>query len=151
MQYIILWIRLAFGAHSLLSGLNYFFEFLPPPRVVHPLAGPFVDSMTEMGLFGVIKVVESLVGICLITNKFVPLALVAELPTSITIFWMSVIVIHSERSVFTGSRELAYNLFLIAMYAGYYVNLLKQTAKPVPVWNVWRDMLAKASNKDGAL
>ena len=60
MRYVMLWIRLAFGAHSLLSGLNYFVGFLPEPHVMHPIAGPFVDSMTAMGLFSIIKVVECL-------------------------------------------------------------------------------------------
>ena len=149
MRYVMLWIRLAFGAHSLLSGLNYFVGFLPEPHVMHPIAGPFVDSMTAMGLFGVIKVVEVLVGLCLITNRFVPLALVAELPTSITIFWMSAIVIHSHRSVYTGSRELVFNLILLAFYAGHYRALFRQTTQPKPLWSHWQAMLDEAMNKGG--
>src|SRR5437879_1813156 len=94
-EYVVLWARVVFGAHSLLSGLNYFIAFLPLPKVMHPIAGPFVDSMTAMGLFDAIKVVEVLVGISLLLNRGVLIALLAELPTSVSIFWMSVIVVHS--------------------------------------------------------
>jgi hypothetical protein len=146
MKYIMLWIRLAFGAHSLLSGLNYFFEFLPAPHVTHPIAGPFVDSMTAMGLFDVIKVVECLVGLCLVTNRFVPLALVAELPTSITIFWMSALVVGAPRQVYTGSKELLFNLSLLAFYAGHYRFLLRQTADTLPIWSHWKGLFDQATN-----
>jgi hypothetical protein len=147
MKYIMLWIRLAFGAHSLLSGANYFLEFLPLPHVVHPIAGPFVDSMTAMGLFSVIKGLETLVGLCLITNRFVPLALVAELPTSITIFWLSVITVHSSRSTYTGSKELFFNASLLIFYAGHYKHLFIQKAETLPLWSHWQGLVAEALGK----
>jgi hypothetical protein len=149
MNYIMLWIRLAFGAHSLLSGLNYFFEFLPTPQVMHPVAGPFVYSMTEMGLFTVIKIVEVLVGLSLIFNRFVPLALVAELPTSITIFWLSVIVVGAPRQLYTGSKELFFNASLLIFYAGYYKALFTPKAETKPLWHHWRGMLDQALGKGG--
>lgn len=148
MRYLILWIQMAFGMHSLVSGANYFLEVLPLPRVMHPIAGPFVDSMTAMGLFGVIKVVETLVGIALIANRFVPLALVAELPTSITISWMSVLIVSSPRAVYTGIKEIAFNLILLAWYAGYFTPLLRARAEGRPLWQEWRSMLAAITGRD---
>lgn len=142
MRYVILWIQMAFGMHSLISGLNYFLEFLPLPRVLHPLAGPFVDAMTAMGLFDLIKLVETLVGIALITNRFVPLALIAELPTSITISWMSIIVVHSPRAVYTGLKEILFNVILLAWFAGWFTPLLRPRIEGRPLWREWRGMLA---------
>jgi hypothetical protein len=141
MRYLMLWIQMAFGMHSLISGLNYFFEFLPLPNVSHPIAGPFVNSMTAMGLFGVIKIVEVLVGFALILNRFVPLALLAELPTSITIAWMSVIVVHSDRAVYTGLKEILFNVILLAWFAGWFTPLLRPRAEGRPIWSEWRNML----------
>lgn len=148
MRYLMLWIQMAFGMHSLISGLNYFLEFLPLPNVQHPIAGPFVNSMTAMGLFDVIKVVEVLVGFALVFNRFVPLALVAELPTSITISWMSVIVVHSPRAVYTGFKEIAFNVILLAWFAGWFTPLFRPRSEPRPLWHEWRSMLATATGRD---
>lgn len=148
MRYVMLWIQMAFGMHSLISGLNYFLEFLPLPRVMHPIAGPFVDSMTAMGLFDLVKLVEVLVGFALIFNRFVPLALAAELPTSITISWMSVIVVQSERSVYTGLKEILFNVVLLAWYAGWFTPLLRPRSDGRPLWREWRAMLATAIGRD---
>ena len=150
MRYIMLWIQMVFGMHSLISGSNYFLEFLPLPNVKHPIAGPFVDSMTAMGLFDVIKIVETLVGLALIFNRFVPLALVAELPTSITIFWMSVIVVHSPRAVYTGLKEIIFNVILLAWFAGWFTHLLRPRNEGRPLWREWRSMLAAATGRDAA-
>ena len=148
MRYVMLWIQMAFGMHSLISGLNYFLEFLPLPRVMHPIAGPFVDSMTAMGLFDLVKLVEVLVGFALIFNRFVPLALLAELPTSITISWMSVIVVHSPRAVYTGLKEILFNLILLAWFAGWFTPLFRPKAEGRPLWNEWRGILAALTGAD---
>lgn len=148
MRYVMLWIQMAFGMHSLISGLNYFLEFLPLPRVMHPIAGPFVDSMTAMGLFDLVKLVEVLVGFALIFNRFVPLALIAELPTSITISWMSVIVVHSPRAVYTGLKEILFNLILLAWFAGWFTPLLRPRLDGRPLWSEWRGMLAALTGTD---
>lgn len=147
MRYVMLWVQMAFGMHSLISGANYFLEILPLPNVVHPIAGPFVNSMTAMGLFDVIKVVETLVGLALIFNRFVPLVLVAELPTSVTIFWMSVLVVQSERATYTGMKELAFNLLLLIWYAGYYKDMFALRAKGRPLWQEWQGILATATGR----
>ena len=148
MRYVMLWIQMAFGMHSLISGLNYFLEFLPLPRVMHPIAGPFVDAMTAMGLFDLIKLVEVLVGFALIFNRFVPLALIAELPTSITISWMSVIVVHSPRAVYTGLKEILFNLILLAWFAGWVTPLLRPTVEGRPLWSEWRGILSALTGAD---
>ncbi|PQA87637.1 hypothetical protein [Hyphococcus luteus] len=133
-KYVVVAAQGFFGGHSLFSGLNYFFQWLPSPQVTHPLAGPFIDSMTAMGLFDVIKGVEALVGALLLLNILTPVALLMELPISISIFYTSVIVVHSERSLFTGTRELVLNLFLIAAYFGFYKGLLKLRPEMRPLW-----------------
>lgn len=135
-KYVVIAARIFFGGHAFLSGMNYFVEYFPLPNVVHPIAGPFVDSLTNMGLFPYIKAVEAIVGVCLLTNRLVPLALLLELPTSIVIFYMSAIVVQSERSMFTGPRELLLNLFLIAAYAGYYVQILAVKSDLKPLWHL---------------
>jgi uncharacterized membrane protein YphA (DoxX/SURF4 family) len=133
-KYVILWVRIAFGVHSLVSGTNYFFHYLPQPPTEGTPIGPFIEEMDATGLFAVIKVVETLVGLCLLSNRLVPIALVAELPISVTIFCLSTFVDGSPRSIFTGPRELFYNTFLLISYAGYYVALASALSAPKPLW-----------------
>jgi hypothetical protein len=134
MRYVVLWVRIAFGAHSLLSGLNHFFQFLPLPPIDASPAGAFVAEMTRIGLYDLIKVVECVVGACLLLNAWVPLALLLEFPITVSIFQLSVFVDGGSRPTFTGSRELFYNLFLMAAYAGYFLPLLNRRNQLRELW-----------------
>jgi hypothetical protein len=87
-----------------------------------------------MGLFDLVKLVEMSVGILLLCNIFVPLALVLEMPISVTIFFLSSIVIQNDRSIWSGTRELGLNLFLLAAYAGYYWPMLRARTDIAPLW-----------------
>lgn len=134
-SYAILWLRIAFAAHALLSGINYFHPLVPaPPYAVSPI-GPFVAEMTRIGMYDFIKVVEILVGICLMLNLFVPLMLLIEMPTTVSIFYLSVVVDGGHRPMFTGPRELFYNVVLMAAYGSYFLPLLTAKATYSPVWS----------------
>ena len=135
MQYLVLWVRLFLGAHTLLSGLNHFFVFFPLPPVDLSPAGEFISIMTEVGLYDMIKVVEVLVGFCLVFNVFVPLALIAEFPITLSIFWLNVFIDGQPRQLFTGNRELIFHVFLLAAYAGYYLEVLKFKAPLKELWS----------------
>lgn len=132
--YVILWVRIAFGAHSLLSGINYFYPLVPLPALVVSPAGTFIAEMDNVGLYYFIKVVEVLVGIALLTNRFVPLALIAELPTSVSIFYLNTFVDAQPRQLFTGPRELAMNGVLILAYWPYFRAMLAYHAHYAPIW-----------------
>jgi hypothetical protein len=134
MKYVVLWVQIAFGAHSLLSGLNHFLEFLPLPPIDASPAGPFVAAMAEIGLYDFIKVVECVVGVCLLVNVFVPVALLIEFPITVSIFYLSIFVDGATRPTFTGWRELFYNTFLLTAYAGYFLPLLKWRIPQRPLW-----------------
>ena len=147
-SYVILWLRIAFGAHALLSGINYFHPLVPPPPYAISPIGPFVAEMTRIGMYDVIKVVEVVVGICLLLNLYVPLMLVLEMPTTVSIFYLSVVVDGGHRQMFTGPRELFYNAILMAAYASYFVPLLTARAQYSPIWG--RKPLAAAPPRAGS-
>lgn len=133
-SYAILWIRIAFGAHSLLSGINYFYPLIPLPALVVSPAGAFIGEMDNVGLYALIKVVEVAVGISLLTNRFVPLALMAELPTSLSIFYLNTFVDGAPRQLITGPRELFMNGVLMLAYWPYYRAMLTPSAVFAPIW-----------------
>lgn len=132
--YLILWVRIAFGAHSLLSGINYFYPLIPLPALIVSPAGNFVAEMEAVGLYTGIKVVEVIVGICLLTNRYVPLALLMEFPTSVSIFYLNTFVDGAPRQLFTGPREIIMNGVLILAYWPYYRALLTHKAIYSPLW-----------------
>jgi hypothetical protein len=142
MPYLIIWIRVFLGAHALLSGLNHFFEFFPLPPVDLSPAGAFVSAMTEVGLYDVIKVVEVVVGFCLVFNFFVPLALILEFPITLSIFWLNVFIDGEPRQLFTGIREMAFHLILFTAYAGYYLDMLRVKAPQQTLWSkqIWSEI-----------
>jgi hypothetical protein len=134
MNYVVVWVRYFFALHALWSGSNYFTGVMPQMQMEHPLAGPFQHYMTEMGLFAVVKAVETLVALCLIFNVFVPLALIMEVPISFNIFYLSNFVVADHRTVWTGPREIGMNLFLLAAYGGYFLPLFKARIPQKPLW-----------------
>lgn len=77
--------RFTLGAIFFVFGLNGFIGFLPAP----PLEGPaatFIGGLAASGyMFPWIKGTEVLVGLSLLTNRFVPLALVILAPISLNI------------------------------------------------------------------
>jgi len=136
--YAILWLRIAFGVHSLVSGLNYFFPLVPPAAIHLSPAAPFVAALDDVGLFFWIKLVEVAVGVLLL-NLYVPLALVMEMPTTLSIFYLNTFVDAMPRQLYTGPKELFLNLILIAAYSAYFLPLLAAKAEYTPIWRKARN------------
>jgi hypothetical protein len=115
-----------FGLWLLVFGLNYFFEFVPQPlgiksRYLH-LA--FIES----GLFAVGKVTDTVVGLCLLANRFVPLALVLSVPVIFNIAWVHFVMEGPHPSGYFLSFCQIYLLFA---YFPAYRSMLSLKAEPV--------------------
>ena len=77
--------RLIFGLGFLVFGLNGFINFMPTPPV-SPEAGAMLGALAKTGyFFPMIKVLEILIGILILTGFFVPLAITAAFPILIGI------------------------------------------------------------------
>jgi hypothetical protein len=135
MRYLVIFAQYYFGFHSLASGANHFLNFSETGKMVHPLATPFFDAMVNIGLYNIVKTIELVVGICLVTNRFVPLALIFEFPISLMIFFLSTVVIGKYPNNITGAKELVLNLFLFAGYAKYFMSTTVFKATQGPVWD----------------
>jgi hypothetical protein len=122
-------VRFLMGLPLLVFGLNGFFNFIPPPPTPMPagamaFAGALFQSGYMMQLIGATQLV---VGLMLVTNRFVPLALVLFAP-----FIVNSIAFHVflERSGLPMAGVfLALELYLAWVYRAAYRPLL--TAKTV--------------------
>jgi len=154
--YAILWVRIAFGAHALLSGINYFYPLVPPAPVNLSPAGPFVAQMDAVGLYALIKIVEVVVGLLLLANVYVPAALVLEMPTTMSIFFLNTFVDSSPRQLYTGPKELIMNGILILGYWAYFRALTTARAEYTPIWrdglnSQGHDPAAQSASAKGAV
>lgn len=130
MKYVILWFRIFFGAHLTYSSLRHYLTDWN--AMVPDVGGRFVNSLVETGLYEIVKAVEGVVGVCLLLNIFVPLALVIEFPISIVIFYLNFVIVGTGRQLFTGPQEVFLNGILILFYLGYYKDMLRLQVKPRP-------------------
>ncbi|MFZ6010157.1 MAG: DoxX family membrane protein [Bacteroidota bacterium] len=77
--------RIVMGLLFLVSSLGFFFQFMPQPE----LQGNAATFMTGMGASGyllpVVKVVELLCAVALLSGRFVPLATVIIFPITLNI------------------------------------------------------------------
>ena len=80
-------IRILFGLAFVVFGLDGFLQFIPRPTTPPPqAAGEFAYALIKTGyMFPLIKGTEVLVGLLLVTNVFVPLALVLIAPVLVNI------------------------------------------------------------------
>jgi len=77
--------RTVLGLAFFVFGLNGFLHFLPQPPMSGP-AGDFAGAMAAAGyLFPLVKGTEVIVGLLLLTNRYVPLALTILAPVMVNI------------------------------------------------------------------
>ena len=124
-------LRIYYGLHLIWSAARFWFVG-GQPVIPHPIAGPFIQSLTAMGLFPGIKALEGIIGIVLLTNRFVPLALVFEVPTNFTIFYLNVFITGAPRQLLTGPLELGVNCLMMLAYFRYYQHFLIARAYAAP-------------------
>ena len=84
--------RLLLGLIFFVFGLNGFFGFLPQPEM-SAAAGSFAGALAQTGyMFPLIKGLEVLAGIALLSGFFVPLALVVLSPIVVNIALFHVVL-----------------------------------------------------------
>jgi len=125
-------IRIYFGGHLLWSSIRYWTTDMQPV-IHHPIGGPFVASLVAIGAFPFIKSLEGAVGLALLSNRFVPLALVLEVPTSMTVFYLNTFVTGRIIGITTGPAELGANVALMFLYFAYYRPFLVAKSKVQPL------------------
>ena len=151
--------RLVLGVFYLLSGLNWFFGFLPmlphvgmPPDL--PIKHAVVVEMINSGwMFQSAKIVELIFGVSMLTNRAVPLMLAAALPVAFITFGLDALILDDIWNWMQGTESSAElwaaiadmivgglcvllpHLWLMWCYFGYYRPAMAWQAEPVEAWH----------------
>jgi putative oxidoreductase len=127
-------LRVYLGAFNFASGVNYFVRVWPQPIPADPLNSVYMSVTLHMGMFQLAKVIETVGGLCLMADLWVPFALVLLFPITVTVFIMDSFFSPLAHVVVSGARNFAFHVLLFAGYARYYLPLLSPSARLAPLW-----------------
>lgn len=121
-------VRLLLGLVFFVFGLNGFLQFIPLPPLPGP-AGSFMGALVATGyFFPVLKVTEIAAGVMLLSNRFVPLALILLAPIVVHIALFHIVL---------APTNLAMTVFLVAAesflgwrYRASFAGVLQSKASP---------------------
>lgn len=151
--------RIVLGVFYLLSGLNWFFGFIPflphigmpaDLRIKHDVVREMIDSGW---MFQSAKVIELVFGVFMLANRAVPLMLAAALPVAAITFGLDALILDDIAGWFAGTVSgpelwtaiedmivgglcvLLPHLWLMWCYAAYYRPMLAWKAVPDEAWH----------------
>ena len=109
---LVLAVQSLFGAWFLVHGLNYFVEFFrQPPGSTGP-SHELINTLISTGLFAWIKVIEIVVGVLLLAQRYVPLAIVAAVPITLVIAYMNFVLKHDTFGFVVGTAIILAQLIM---------------------------------------
>lgn len=120
--------RIGLGLMFLVFGLNGFLHFLPQPEL--PAAGgQFLGALAATGyMLPLIKGIEVVAGILLLSNRFVPLALAVLAPIAVNILAFHAALAPSGLPV--ALVIVAAELYLAWAYRGAFAPMLRAQTRP---------------------
>ena len=129
MKYAVWFVRLVFGAWMVPAGLNHFYRLFPQPMGSKALSHELIVALLSSHLFDIVKAVELIAGICVLTGFYAPLALVVCMPVSFCVFWWDT-PLEGGRAQFFGEAALLCNVLLCLAYIENYRSMFVLHAKP---------------------
>lgn len=77
-----------YGGWFLFHGLNWWLRYFPE-KSFGPDAHGLIPELIRSGLFDIVKLLEVVIGIALLADLYVPLAIVAAFPITFVIAWLN--------------------------------------------------------------
>jgi uncharacterized membrane protein YphA (DoxX/SURF4 family) len=129
-RYLPLIARIVMGLGFTVFGLNGFLHFIPEPKTPMPEgAGAFAGALMKTGyMFQMIAGTQLLVGVLLLLNRFVPLALVLIMPVLVNIIAFHLFL--APAGWIPGAVFMALELYLAWAYRKSYCSVLAARAVP---------------------
>ena len=130
MKYPIWFVRLIFGAWMVPAGLNHFVPLFPQPQGTG-LSGEVFHALFDSHLFDMVKAVELLAGLSVLTGIYTPLMLVVCMPVSFCVFfWDTPLEGWGSRASIFGEAALLSNVLLCLAYIRSYRSMFTFHSKP---------------------
>jgi putative oxidoreductase len=128
MKTTVLICRILLGILYLVFGLDYFLHFIPYQPPLHPgAAGAFKAGLVAAGYFYPMqKTIQVLGGLCLLSNRYAPLAAVVLFPISLNVFLFHTLLAPEAWQM--GVILLVPNLLLAIGWWKYYKSIFTQKA-----------------------
>lgn len=121
--------RSLMGLLFLVTGLNGFLHFLPQPSTMPQGAAAFGAALMNTGyMFPLIMGTQAIVGVLLLVNRFVPLALVLIAPVVVNIIGFHVFL--APAGIGPGLVALLLEIYLVWAYRNSYGSMLTPRATP---------------------
>ncbi len=121
--------RILMGLGFIVFGLNGFLNFLPPPPNLPEPVANFMKAMIETRyMFPLIAGTQLVVGILLVINLFVPLALVLIAPVIVNIIAFHLFL--DPAGIVPGLIVLLLEISLVWAYRDYFRSLFTLRTKP---------------------
>jgi uncharacterized membrane protein YphA (DoxX/SURF4 family) len=131
MKYGVWFIRLLFAAWMIPAGLNHFIPLFPQPMGSKPLSHELIVALLDSRLFDLVKAVELLAGISVLTGFYTPLALIVCMPVSFCVFfWDTPLEGWTSRAAIFGASVLVCNVLLCLTYLRSYRSMFAVRAQP---------------------
>ena len=135
MRHAVWFVRLIYAAWMIPAGLNHFVRLYPQPTGNQPISTEVFTALLDSGLFTLVKAVELLAGLALLFGFRVPLALLAVLPVSFTVwYWDTELQGWWTVSAIYGWAVLSCNVLLCLAYWPSYRAMFSRDARPHLAW-----------------
>ena len=120
--------RVLLGLVFVVFGLNGFFHFIPPPEM-NEAAGAFMGVLVGTGYFMVVvKLVEVVAGLMILTGRFLPLGLVLLAPVSVHILLFHIFI--DQTGLGMAVFIIVMQLFLAWVYRDSFRGVLEANPSP---------------------
>jgi uncharacterized membrane protein YphA (DoxX/SURF4 family) len=128
MKFAVIVARVLLGLIFVVFGLNGFFNFIQPPEM-NDTARTFMGALAGTGYFMiVVKLVEVVSGLMILTGRFLPLGLILLAPVSVNILLFHIFLDPSTLAM--AVAIVVMQLFLAWAYRDSFSGVLQAGAKP---------------------
>lgn len=131
MKYAVWFVRLVFAAWMIPAGINHFYPLYPQPMGSQPLSQELIRALLDSHLFDIVKAVELIAGICVLTGFYAPLALMICMPVSFGVwYWDTPLEGWTSIAAIYGWSVLVCNALLCLAYWNSYKAMFTPRARP---------------------
>lgn len=131
MKYAVWFVRLLFASWMIPAGVNHFLRLFAQPLGSQPLSRELILALLDSHLFDIVKVVELVAGIAVLTGFLSPLALLLCMPVSFCVFWWDApLEGWGSRAAQFGYSVLLANVLLCLAYVRSYKPMFALRSRP---------------------